>query len=69
VGWVSSAQELLDQVDDLGGDVEGERVVPALLEPVGELGVGVGVLDVDVELEVAVQSGAGEVGGADVGPP
>lgn len=29
-----------------------------------ELGGGVGVLNVDVELEVAVESGAGQVGGA-----
>lgn len=58
---------LLNQGDGLVGDCQRERVVPAVVEPSGELGVGVLVLDVDVRFEVGVEAGAGEVRRADVG--
>ena len=53
---------LLDEVDDLGRDLEGEMVVPPVREPVREFLRGIVVLDVDVQFEIPEQPRIREVG-------
>ena len=57
---------LFDDVDQLARDVDAVAVVPALLEPLAQLGAGVLVEHVDVQLALAGQPGEGEVAAAEI---
>src|SRR6185369_4422051 len=52
---------LVDGLQELLGDVEAEAVVPALLEPAGELGARVVIQHVYVELPLLDEAGEGEI--------
>ena len=57
---------LVDDLDQFFGDVDAQPVVPAVLEPLGQLVAGVVVQHVDVEFALLGQAGEGEVAAAQV---
>ena len=57
---------LVDDVDQFLGDVDAPAVVPAVLEPLGQLLAGVMVDHVDVQLALLRKSGQRQVAAAQV---
>ena len=63
---LSACPALVDDLDQFLGDIDAEPVIPAVLEPLGQLIAGIMVENIHIQFSLLRQSGEGQVAAAQI---